>query len=75
MVSSAFAEQSQYQADMLNLADIRVSFVRHPISDATPDEMVRKAEESWAIATNAIQTSAPLQIPVWVEGTQQGCNS
>jgi len=75
MVSSAFAEQSQYQADMLNLSDIRVSFVRHPISDATSDEMVSKAEESWAIATQAIETSAPLQVPVWVESTRQGCNS
>jgi len=75
MVSSAFAEQCQYQADMLNLSDIRVSFVRHPISDATSDEMVGKAEESWAVAAKAIETSAPLTVPSWVASTQQGCNS
>jgi len=45
--SSAFQQQAAYQAEMLNAADVKVSFVRHPISDATPEAMAQKAEESF----------------------------
>lgn len=60
MISSGFAGQAKYQAEMLNLSDIRVSFVRHPISDATPDELVNKAEETFQHAVEAIKTGDPL---------------
>lgn len=65
MVSSAFAGQAQYQADMLNCADVRVSFARHPISDASREELVAKAEETFEFAVDAIKSEKPIAIPDW----------
>jgi len=73
MVSSGFSGQAKYQAEMLNLSDVRVSFVRHPISDATPQEMVSKAEESWSAASTAIASNDVPEAPAWVTGSSQGC--
>jgi len=73
MVSSGFSGQAKYQAEMLNLSDVRVSFVRHPISDATPQEMVSKAEESWSAASSAIASNAVPEAPAWVTGSSQDC--
>jgi len=67
MVSSGFASQAKYQADMLNLSDVRVSFVRHPISDASPEELVGKAEETFKHAVEAIKTDAPLPVQDFVQ--------
>lgn len=67
MVSSGFADQTKYQAEMLNLPDVRVSFVRHPISNATPAELVSKAEETFAHAIEAIKTGEPLPVQDFVK--------
>lgn len=75
MVSSAFAQQAQYQADMLNLSDIRVSYVRHPISDAAPAEMMSKAAESFEPAANAITTNVANKVPEWVVDGPVGCST
>jgi len=76
VVSSAFAAQAQYQAEMLNLSDIRVAYCRHPISDATSAEMVSKAEETFELASAAIKTDAPIAAPTWAKaGKDTGCSS
>jgi len=75
MVSGAFKSQAQYQADMLNLSDVRVTFLRHPISDAAPAELVGKAEESFGFVVKAIETEFPLQMPAWIEDAPQGCST
>lgn len=66
MVSSAFAGQCEYQADMLNLSRIRVSFVRHPISDATSQDIVKKAEETYTHAVEAIKMEEGPAFQDWV---------
>jgi len=71
MVSSGFAGQAKYQAEMLNLSEVRVGFVRHPISDATPQEMVNKAEETWLAASTAITNNTALVMPAWAKGSSQ----
>lgn len=73
MVSGAFKSQAQYQAALLNLTDVRVTFVRHPISDAAPAEIVGKAEESFGAVVKAIETDVPLPVPAWLEDAPQGC--
>lgn len=75
MVSSGFAKQAQHQAEVLNLSDIRVSFVRHPVSDATPADMVSKANESFGTAAKAITTDGPVDVPDWVVNNPQGCST
>lgn len=77
VVSSGFAGQAKYQADMLNLSDVRVAFVRHPISDATPQEMASKAEESWGDVAMAIQSDEPLKVPDWAQASvsSQECST
>jgi len=75
VVSSAFAGQAQYQAEMLKLKDVRVSFVRHPISDADPAVMASHAEEAFDSIVQAISEDAPLQTPSWVQAAPQGCST
>jgi len=75
LVSSAFVHQAQYQANMLNLPDVRVSFLRHPISDATSADLVNKTEECYDSVVQAISVDSPLQLPAWLEAAPQGCSS
>lgn len=75
MVSSAFANQAQYQAEMLRLPDVRLSFVRHPISDASPEALAGKAEESLGPALQAISQSDLVEEQAWVHAAPQGCAS
>jgi len=75
LISGAFAAQAAYQADLLNLSDVRVSFVRHPISDAPHAAIVSKAEESYDAVVRAISTDAPAQAPAWLRDAAQGCSS
>mmetsp|Transcript_81044 Transcript_81044/g.251503 ORF Transcript_81044/g.251503 Transcript_81044/m.251503 type:complete len:93 (+) Transcript_81044:1164-1442(+) len=44
VVSSEFKPQAAYQARQLGLDELRAEFVAHPISDASPEEMERKAQ-------------------------------
>jgi len=60
---------------MLNLSDVRVCFVRHPISDATPTQMVKKAEESFEAVCRALESDAPVDVPDWVETSAEACKS
>jgi len=55
---------------MLNLEDVRVTYCRHPISDATKAEMINKAEETFEFASQAITTNAPIATPDWVNGSK-----
>lgn len=74
-MSGAFAGQAQYQADILNMSEVRVSFVRHPISDATPAALAVKAEESYRTVVQAISTDEPVPAPAWLEEPSQQCAS
>jgi len=73
VVSSAFAKQSHYQAEMLNLSEVRVSFVRHPISDASASAMEAKAKGCWQDVCQSIKTDLPL--PSWAMEEVQGCST
>lgn len=75
LVSAAFSGQARYQAEMLNLPDVRVSYVRHPISNATAQEMVEKTEESWAAAEDALKTNHAITEATWVAEAPQGCST
>mmetsp|Transcript_145033 Transcript_145033/g.404003 ORF Transcript_145033/g.404003 Transcript_145033/m.404003 type:complete len:93 (+) Transcript_145033:531-809(+) len=43
VLSSEFKAQAAYQARMLGLDELRAEFVAHPISDASAEDMERKA--------------------------------
>jgi len=73
--SGAFSNQAQYQADMLNLHDVRVAFVPHPISNAASTELVRRAEEAFTSVVQALGSDEPLQPPAWLGNAKQGCAS
>ena len=45
VASEEFAEAASIQAEALGLPDAQRVFVRHPIQDATDDEMRAKADE------------------------------
>lgn len=44
---------------MLGFADVRVEFVAHPISDASEEEMERKAEGALPAVMQALTTAEP----------------
>mmetsp|Transcript_57090 Transcript_57090/g.133107 ORF Transcript_57090/g.133107 Transcript_57090/m.133107 type:complete len:93 (+) Transcript_57090:1419-1697(+) len=55
--SSEFKAQAAYQARMLGLDELRAEFVSHPISDASPEEMERKAEGAFQSVVQALSSS------------------
>lgn len=55
----------------MNLADVRVTFCRHPISDATRAEMVGKAEETFELASMAIKSDEPIAMPTWANTNKE----
>lgn len=75
LVSGAFSGQARYQAEMLNLPDVRVSYVRHPISTASAAELVQKTEESWSVAEDALKTNNAIADAAWVADAPQGCST
>lgn len=75
VVSSAFAAQAKYQAEMLGLPDVPVAFVRHPVSNATGAEMGSKAEESYSTVLALLQEGATVEAPDWATAAPQGCSS
>jgi len=60
---------------MLNLSEVRVAYVAHPISNASSLEMANKASQSYGSAVQAISSNTPIQMPDWVSNASQGCAS
>lgn len=54
--SAEFQPQAAYQARMLGFDDLRAEFVSHPISDASEEEMERKAEGAFPAILQALTT-------------------
>jgi len=57
VISSAFKPQAAYQADMLGLKQVRAEFVQHPISDASKEQMIQKATDTFAGVVKALTSN------------------
>ena len=62
IVTTGFAQQAIFQASRLGLTEPEKHIVlaEHPISDATADEIVRKADELYADMLRQITSNAPV---------------
>lgn len=75
LVSGAFSNQAQYQAEMLNFRDVRVAYIPHPVSNAVSTQLARHAEEAFASVMKALCSDEALQLPAWLGSAKQGCSS
>jgi len=74
VVTDAFTGQAQYQAEILSLQQPPVAYVRHPVSNASPGELIGKAEESFEVVASSLR-QGPQPMPAWAEKAGQGCSS
>jgi hypothetical protein len=74
VITSGFLGQSEYQAEMLGVSKLPAAFVKHPVSYASAEEMVNKANDSYDTVLASL-TKGHIAPPRWVVDGPQGCGS
>lgn len=59
ILTTGFAPQAAYQAKSLGCEDAVSLFVKHPISDATPEEMISKADSVYENMVKGLKDVTP----------------